>query len=324
MATITRKYATIKHPSVEALVHGRYRYKDKKQALARFKTITDYFVLSKEQPQSTKDNPVSVFWIKGFAVEEKETNAGFIGHFARMEIKTLESGLFTLTASKVERALTAHPQKIRPTSKHPNWGHPVMRAVKRGKHYATIEAAQSELDMLHLEFPEVSIPGQGKIYIIIYEKREGIKQPTHKIAVEITVRPEGGFILVAHDNEKKAASKNTATTPHAPAHATDTEGYFASTEALRKAKRRKSLTISTVAVADDAAGRFAAAEKERKKRKKKKTPLRVSAAQPSAAEIEQAAVQARFRAAEEEREKRRRRRTTLFDVTRKPKRDEMP
>jgi hypothetical protein len=245
MATITRKYATIKHPSVEALVHGRYRYKDKKQALARFKNIADHFVLSKEQPQSTKDNPATVFWIKGFAVEEAETTAGFIGHFARMEIKTLDTGLFTLVAHKVERPLATHPQKIRPTSKHPNWGHPVMRAVKRAKPYATIEEAQSELDVLHLEFPEVSIPGQGKVYIIIYEKREGIKQPTHKIAIEIAVRPEGGFILIARDNEKK----DKPTSKHRPDMREEREptaadakpGAFAAKVLLRKKSKRKNL-----------------------------------------------------------------------------------
>lgn len=320
MATTSRKYATIKHPTIEALVNGRYRYKEKKQAIARFKTIAEYFVLSKEQPQSTKDFPVTVFWIKGFAVDEAETKAGYVGHFARMEIKTLESGLFTLVAHKVERPLASHPQKARPTSKHPNWGHPVMRAVKRGKPYATIEAAQAELDLLHLEFPEVSIPGPGKLYIIIYEKREGIKQPTHKIAVEITVRPEGGFILTARDNEKKqtpvlhASVDETTAQPAA-------SGYFASTEALRKATRRKTVTRHTLAAEQDEAASFAAVEKERKKRKKKKAPPRVTATPPAPDAAEEAAAQARFRAAEEEREKRRRRRTTLFDATLKSKRD---
>lgn len=319
MATITRKYATIKHPTIEALVNERYRYKEKKQAVARFKTIAEYFVLSKEQPQSTKDFPVTVFWIKGFAVDEADTTAGYVGHFARMEIKTLESGLFTLVAHKVERPLTSHPQKARPTSKHPNWGHPVMRAVKRGKPYATIEAAQAELDQLHLEFPEVSIPGPGKLFIIIYEKREGIKQPTHKIAIEITVRPEGGFILTARDNEKKQPSVPSATVAQSAA-ATAAAGYFASTEALRKATRRKTVTLHTLASEQEEAG-FAAVEKERKKRKKKKAPPRVSATPPAPDAAEEAAAQARFRAAEEERENRRRRRTTLFDTTLKRKRD---
>lgn len=234
-----------------------------------------------------------------------------------MEVVTLDNGLFTLTATKVERPLASHPQKKRPTSKHPNWGHPVMRAIKRAKPYATIQDAQSELELLHLEFPEVSIPGQGKLYIIVYEKREGIKQPTHKMVIEIAVRPEGGFILIARDNDKQPKQTASAVPESDP---TQMDGYFASVESLRKATRRKPITTHSIATTADETGKFAAVEKERKKRKKKKAPPRTTAMAPSNAD--EAIAQARFRAAEEEREKRRRRKLSVFDITRKAKRDE--
>lgn len=280
MASITRKYATIHHPTIAALVGGHYRYKEKAQALTRFKNIAEHFVLSREQPQSSKDHPVVVFWIKGFALGEADDAAGFIGHFARMEITTLPNGLFSLSAAKVERELSTHPQKKRPTSKHPNWGHPVMRAIKRAKPYKSIEDAQSELDLLHLEFPEVSIPGPGKLYIIVYEKREGIKRPTHKMAIEIEVRHEGGFVLVARDNEKKptAATDQLREAPDE----NGPEGYFAAVEALRKAKRRKPpVTAATLASDEDRPASFAAVEKERKIHKKKKATLRAHTPAPN-------------------------------------------
>ncbi len=249
MSTTTRKYATIKHPTIEALVGGHYKYKEKKQALARFNSIAEYFVLSKEQPEANAEDPATIFWIKGFEVDEAAETAGFSGQFAEMRIKKLASGIFTLTAKKVERPLATHPQKKRPTSKHPNWGHPVMRAVKKKKKYGTIEEAQAELDLLHLEYPEVSIPGNGKLYIIIYEKREGIARPTHKIALEIQLDKEDSkFYISSRDNEKQAKPKikpaaEAEAAPKAAKAAMAGEeakpGYFANKVLLNKTKRRK-------------------------------------------------------------------------------------
>jgi hypothetical protein len=163
MSSSQRKYATANHPTIEALVHGLYRYKDRAQAVARFKNIVEHFVLSKEQPESTPENPAALLWIKGYGLTEDEIAKGFSGHFAEMRIATLDNGLFTLTAMRVEKPIGTHPQKKRLASKHPNWGHPVMRAVKKAKIYPTIEDANAELELLHLEFPEVSIPGLGKL-----------------------------------------------------------------------------------------------------------------------------------------------------------------
>jgi hypothetical protein len=242
MTSTARKYATIKHPTIEALVGGHYRYKDKKQALARFTNIAENFVLSKEQLESSASSPIIVFWIKGFALEEAEITQGFSGHFCEMRIAMRDDGIFTLTATKVEKPLSVHPQKKRPSSKHPNWGHPIMRAIKRQKIYATLEEAQTELEQLHLEFPQVSIPGGAKLYIIIYEKREGEKRPTHKMALEIQVQPKGGFIITARDNEKTAKPKTTPSLSSAAIADKDPaekSGYFANKVLLGKKKRRK-------------------------------------------------------------------------------------
>lgn len=247
MAEKQRKYATVKHPTIEALVHGLYKYKERTQAEQRFKNIANYFVLSKEQPESTEQDPALQFWIKGYALTPEEEAKGFTGHFCEMRIAQGDKGLFTLTATRIEKAITNHPQKKRLTSKHPNWGHPVMRAVKKAKRYETIEAANAELELLHTEFPDVSIPGPAKLYIIIYEKREGTKKPTHKIALEIKTHTEGGYIITSRDNEKPDKPK----TVHAPstqaaadaqaagAEAANPQGYFTSMVALRKAKKKR-------------------------------------------------------------------------------------
>lgn len=243
MATQERKYATARHPTIEALVHGLYRYKDRKQAISRFKNITEYFVLSKEQPTSTEESPAAMLWIKGFAVTEDETAAGFTGQFAEIRVVTLDSGIHSLTATRVDKPLSAHPQKKRSAAKHPNWGHPVMRAVKKAKVYKTIDEASAELELLHTEYPEVSIPGPGKLYIIVYEKREGNPRPTHKIALEIGAAKDGsGFVIAARDNEKtdKKLPKKAEAAPTAEIGGEAANpGYFAAMVTVKKKRRTK-------------------------------------------------------------------------------------
>ncbi len=321
MSDTRRKYATINHPTIAALVGDHYRYKAHAQALKRFHDITANFVLSKEQSAADKRNPSAILWIKGFGLTDTDETAGFTGHFAKITIVECSGGLFTLKATKLERLLAVHPQKKRPSTKHPNWGHPVMRSVKRGKLYDSLEKAQADLELLHLEFPEVSIPGGAKLYIIIYEKREGIARPTHKILLEIEAQAGGGFIITCRDNEKTSKSKATSPVYDATNEAS-APGHFTSTEAVRKLNRRRTRpTAASVEVSENDTGKFGASEKERKKRKKKKKLPRVTATPPAGETTAQA--QARFRNAELERETRRRRRVTIFDAKRQTSRDKL-
>lgn len=188
-----------------------------------------------------------MLWIKGFGLSPDEAEAGFTGHYAEMRVVPTEKGLFTLEATRVERPLEKHPQRKRPPERHPNWGHPILRAVKKGKLYTTLEAASAELERLHIEFPDVTIPGVNKLYLIVYEKRAGIKQPTRKITLELTQR-EGGFTITCHDNEKSTAADNA---PRATGGGADTGnrlppgqkapqpqvGAYTANELLRKKKR---------------------------------------------------------------------------------------
>ncbi|MDX2095837.1 MAG: hypothetical protein SFW64_07880 [Alphaproteobacteria bacterium] len=233
IAAPPRTYATLRHPTIEALVGGHYRYRELSAARARFDSITAHFICSKDLPEPPAEIAAALLWIKGFAVGESEAQAGYTGHFARMDIIRRPDGLFTLTARKLERPLATHPQRKRAAGKHPNMGHPVMRAIKKRKIYASIEAAQAELDLLHLDFPEVSIPGAGRLYIILYEKRAGSTRPTHKIAIEIEPHPQGGYLLAMRDNEKPAPA---SASPSAPP-----PGAFTAKVLLRQKKKRKNL-----------------------------------------------------------------------------------
>ncbi len=242
MSSKQRKYATILHPTIEAVVHALYRYPTHAKAAERLAQVRQHFVLAKDQPESPPDHPRILLWIKGYEVTPTEADQGFSGHYAELTVTTTDKGLFTISASKVLRPLASHPQKKRPKARHPNWGHPVMRAVKKQKRYATLEEATAELELLHTEFPEVSIPGQGKLFIIIYEKREAGARPTHKIALELKTHPAGGYIICWRDNQKitRPSSKQPPGTAETAAANTDPQGYFTSMVALGKLRKRRS------------------------------------------------------------------------------------
>lgn len=239
MSDKKRKYATAVHPSIEAVLGGLYRYKTREQAVERIKALAGHFVLSKEKPE---DPDSLLMWIKGFAVNEKDEKEGYTGHFALITIRETEEGKFSISATRVDKPLDIHPQKKRVLMRHPNWGHPILRASKRGRVYETMEEAQEELLRLHEEFPEVSIPGMGKLFIIVYGKKEGSKKPIHKVAIEIQSDKAGkGFLLVSRDNEKDDQKKerkvHTRMGMEKPTEGP--KGYFSSLEVIRKQKKKK-------------------------------------------------------------------------------------
>lgn len=238
MSSKNRTYATALHPTVEAVLGGLYRYKTLAQAKERLASLASHFVLSKEQPA---EEDTILMWIKGFALTAEDEKEGYIGQFARITILQTEDGKFTLTAARHDIPLDVHPQKKRVQMRHPNWGHPILRAAKKGRNYASMEEAQEELMALHEEFPEVSIPGVGKLFIIVYGKKEGSKKPIHKVALEIHPDKEGnGFTLHARDNEKgekKERKMHMRMGMEKPAEGP--KGYFSSLEVIRKEQKKR-------------------------------------------------------------------------------------
>src|SRR5690606_14425156 len=113
--------------------------------------------------------------------------------------------------------------------------------------------AQAKLQLLHEEFPHVTIPLAGKIYVIIYSRKSN--PPAQKYVIEIKIAEEGGSYLdaYAHDYKPKEAL------PHDKAKETQAEdgalqsvegpnrdepkvasGYFTSLVELRRAKKKRS------------------------------------------------------------------------------------
>lgn len=227
-----KKIATMTHPVIEAVAHALFRYDDIEQAYAQMESIKKQFVISKEQPQEDDAaGPQLRLWIRGYDLTQDDKSKGYTGHFAILNIKQIE-GRYAIAATKDTTPLAQHPQKRRPKQSHPDWGHPILRAIKRGKTFKTIEAADNELQALHRQFPNVSIPNPAKLHCIVYEKRKGEKgAPIRKYTFEVKPTAEGEFLIHYQENIRikgpKAVKENVESSP---------EGYFT---ALVQTKRKK-------------------------------------------------------------------------------------
>lgn len=204
----TRKVAWAEHPLVEAVVKQLYRFSEPDQALRRLEQLQSYFEISSSQ--ETKDGLQLRLWIKGFGLTDDDHKKGYLGHYALVRPRKVAEGHIILLAEKDEVPLEKHPQKQRPKQKHPNWGHPILRGIQKKKVYTQLVEAQSELDKLHREFPDTSIPNVNKLHIMIYSKEQGGKgNPTKKVTLEIKSTPDGKFQIISKENagRRKAPAK---------------------------------------------------------------------------------------------------------------------
>lgn len=229
------------HPSIGAALAGTYRFASEEQARQQLNIFRQHFVLSKHQGADSHENNI-LLWIKGYEVTTAEKANGWTGNYCAIGIVKKPDGKFSLEAKKLESDLKFHPQRQRPTHKHPNWGHPILRSVKKKRIYATVEAAQAELQLLHEEYPEVTIPLTNKLYLIIYSRQQ--TPPAQKFVLEVKVDDDGGFYIDSYANEYRAQAGAEATQEEAapaPADAkkkTEDAGYFTSMVALKRSRKK--------------------------------------------------------------------------------------
>ncbi len=190
-----KRLATEKHPTIESVVNGLFKFTNMEDAVAKLNTIKEHFVISAKLPKDENENTVKL-WIRGFQIDDEEEKEGFLGNYALIKIKE-EDNKFSLIAEKQKIALKYHPQRKRPKRKHPDWGHPCMRVIKKGTVFENTEAAQKVLNQLHEEHPLVSIPAVNKLYVILYSK--AYNPPIKKFVLEIKPA-EGGFIIESKEN----------------------------------------------------------------------------------------------------------------------------
>ena len=190
-----KKYASIKHPTSEAAVEGLYYFADKNKAVERLSKIRETFVGKRPDAGDEPKDDEYVLWIRGYGLSDSE-EFGYRGHYARLHVVKGEDALWTLQAEKVEVPLHRHPQRQRPDFDHPDWNYPIMRSVKAERIYDSYDQALGELETLHIDFPDVTIPGKGKLHLIVYEGKNADSY-TKKYVLELVAVDEERYKIVA-------------------------------------------------------------------------------------------------------------------------------
>jgi hypothetical protein len=229
--------ANAKSPIIDAVIHQRYVFATKKDALNKIVTIEERFV--KSTLAESVDPECTVIWIRDYQLTQDEIKAGCIGNYALLYADKMPDGKFTVAARKLTIEPSRHPQRKRTKSKHPDWGYWVLRRVKKNWRYGSIDEAYNDLMQLAEDFPEVSIPGQNKLYTIVYRKTTDNSLPLFRIVLEVEALPEGGFTIACSENtfkrerkpERDASQEQAATPP-------EQMGRFTSMVTVKRNKRR--------------------------------------------------------------------------------------
>jgi len=237
-----KRYASINHPTIAAVVHEMYRFTNEEDARACLEMLRQHFIPSKQQIPNAS-HPSLHLWIKGYAVSEDDKAQGGIGHFAVITYREM-TGKWQLYATKLDTPIKLHPQRAQVKRDNPNWGHPVMRAIRKGKVYPTMEAAQAELNLLHEQFPRVSIPNPGKLYIMIYCADRLAKERMVKHVLKIELNQDAKYLIECKENIpkiKRSEGKSPKTPPPiAPGpEPVAPQGMFTAKVALRRARKGK-------------------------------------------------------------------------------------
>ncbi|GEM_PF-388865 len=255
---IKKRFADAQGPVFAAVVDSLYRFTSLEQAQEKLAGLREQYITSKQQATNKPaevqegeevveviDPNSAVFWVRNYQVNEAEIAEGRIGNFAEIRTHVIPQGGFTLNARKIDVAARFHPQRKRDKQKYPDWGHPFFRALKKGKHYNNLEEALAALQRLQMEYPDVSIPGQNKLFIMIYgrQKEEGAK-PISKYVLNIKTAPQGGYFIECTVNTHQKKEKVSTALPSLdgePVAAVDKikqqEGYFSSMVQLKRKRR---------------------------------------------------------------------------------------
>lgn len=225
------RYAYLKHPVISAIVHEMYRFNSVQEAAEQLAQVAKQFVIPKKQPAQTE--PSLTLWIRGYGLTGGDAKQGVVGHFASIGIKEID-GRFALFAAKLDVPARQHPQRAQVRRASPNWGHPVLRAVRKEKTFASRDEALAALAQLHQDFPTVSTPTPDAVHILIYcaDRPANMRMVKFKLSVKFN-EDAGNFTLVC----KERARKPRLVLPHQKVAAVSRGKFTAKVAQLRRKKK---------------------------------------------------------------------------------------
>lgn len=219
---IIKKYANINNKFIEAITHKLFRFRSEADAIEKIDYIKENFIIAKNQEENPP-KPCVILWIKEFNVTQADSDKGYTGNYAFITYeKTTEpnpkdkskvENFYTISATKIDLPAKDHPQRKRKKEAiMPNFGHPLLRSVKKGDVFSSIAEVNERLQQMHLEYPKTTIPGVNKMYLMIYSRDMSLKgddkdengnrkPPFQKYILEIKTAQGGGFVLEIKENE---------------------------------------------------------------------------------------------------------------------------
>jgi hypothetical protein len=214
-----KKYATIKHPTIAAVINEAFIFDSEADAVDRIITLNQYFIFSVKH-QEKKYGVNDVLWIRGYSINENDKTDGFLGNFAKIDLK--KKGFnFTLFCTKILVPLKNHPMRERPKMSHPDWGHPFLRELKSEKEELIsndLGKLQDKMLKFYGEYKDNSIPvyfegvkekGIMKLLTLVWSNnKEEKKSPIRRIVIEIKQDLNHNYKIIWRYNEKTAQTQN--------------------------------------------------------------------------------------------------------------------
>lgn len=241
------RYAHVRDPMIVGIIHEMFSFEDATQALAKIENLASRYTTSQHQIENDQtDYPSLILWIRNYEVTDEDKENGLMGNYACItykEVKESKLGAvrYTLYAIKLPAERKLHPMKKQLKTRHPNWGHPVMQSIKERVAYTTPEEAQAQLDRLHADFPEVTVPNPGKLYTMLYQRRKN-RSNIRKMVLETKLAEDGvSFVIDCYKNEYKQKKTQEVLVPtDAPIEQEPDEpmGKFTAKVALKRAKKQ--------------------------------------------------------------------------------------
>lgn len=231
-----KSLAHVKSPVIDALIHQRFVFTNRADAVEKIRQIEQRFVRSSLAESVTPET--TVVWIRGFQLTGEEEKSGCIGNYAVVQADQTPDGKYTLIARKLPVEPARHPVRKRRKGKHPDWGYWVLRRVQKNWRYGSIDEAYGDLMKLAEDFPEVSIPSQNKLYTIIYRKTTDGSLPLFRVILEVEALPQGGFTITCKENTFKRENKPEKKSEEPAAESQEAPGRFASMVTVKRNRRK--------------------------------------------------------------------------------------
>lgn len=215
--------ATVKNAAINAAIKSLYSFDSEEQALARLEKIKNQFVISKQAKTSPNSQAV-ILWIANYSISKEERELGYKGNYAILSVAKKEDK-FTINASKIESDISTHPQLKREKQRHPDWLHPILRGIKKKHLYFSLDEASQALAALHEQYPDISLPSEYQLWLMVYGKVDGEKSPVNKYRFMVRPLPDGTF-MIDYKLGKKPETK-----------VAEPEGYFTNLVKVKRAMK---------------------------------------------------------------------------------------